>query len=132
MVTKQATAEISAEKLLEAVNQLSLPELEKFVAEVIALKAHRRTPGLTQTERELLQKINQPVIPEVRARYHALMDKRRALTISDNEYKELLELTNHVENMDAKRVEALGELAQIRHITLDALMESLGIQPRYS
>jgi hypothetical protein len=47
--------------LLKAVNQLSLPDLEQFVSQVLVLQAQRRANSLPQSEAELLLKINQGI-----------------------------------------------------------------------
>ena len=123
---------VSADKLLEAASQLSLPELEKFVAGVIAIQAHRKAPSLPESDADLLKVVNYPVPEDMRRRYHELVAKRQSHTITDEEYKELLELTDEIELGDARRVEALGKLAGLRNTTIDALMDSLGIDSSYA
>jgi hypothetical protein len=61
MPTVQVEANLSFDDLLQATQQLSGPELEKFVGQVVALQAHRRAPSLSQSETELLLKINQGI-----------------------------------------------------------------------
>jgi len=45
------------------------------------------------------------------------------------EHRELLGLVNQLENAEAKRVEALGELAHLRGVSVTTLMQNLGIRP---
>lgn len=61
MPTVQVEIQLSSEKLLKAVEQLSLPDLEQFVSQVLALQAQRRANNLPQAEAELLLKINQGI-----------------------------------------------------------------------
>jgi hypothetical protein len=61
-------------------------------------------------------------------RYHELIEKRRAGTITTDEYTELLELTDEVETLHAQRIEHLAELARLRGISLAEVMQQLGIQ----
>jgi hypothetical protein len=41
----------------------------------------------------------------------------------------MLQLTDQIEKSDARRVKYMTELAQLRGISLTALMEELGIRP---
>ena len=121
--------ELTPEKLLEATEQLSSAELERFMKEVLALHARRKAPGLSKRETELMLKINSGLPLTMRERYHALIEKRRAETLTPAEYDELLALTNQSELKQAERLEALIELAQLRNISLPDLMKQLGIKP---
>jgi hypothetical protein len=62
----------------------------------------------------------------VQNRFAALLEKRDALTLNDAEHAELLKLTDTIENLEAKRVIRLGELARLRGVTLERLMHDLG------
>ena len=129
MVTKRATTEVSADKLLEAASQLSLPELGRFVAEVTALHTQRRVPKLPRTEADLLNRINGGMPTRLHKRYWVLIRKRQNETITEEEYSELLRLTDIAEQVQVERLEALIELASLRKVSLDDLMKSLGIKP---
>ena len=129
MPTIQIEAQLSTDKLLQAVEQLSQPELEQFVSRVIALRAKRRAPSLPRTEARLLLKINQGLSPKVQKRYDELIVKRRAESLTPDEYDELLRISDHVENLEARRIEHLSELARLRKTSLTSLMEDLGIRP---
>ncbi|MBM3130730.1 MAG: STAS/SEC14 domain-containing protein [Chloroflexi bacterium] len=128
----QVEAQVPTDELLKAVGRLSQPDLEQFVFQVIALRAKRQTAGLPRAESELLLKINEGVPSDIQTRYNELMTKRRAETLTPNEYEELLRLTQQVEKLEARRVEYLAELARLRGTSLTALMENLGIRaPAY-
>lgn len=120
---------ISADKLLEAASQLSLPELEKFVAGVISIQAHRRVPALPKLEADLLVRINKGLLPNLYERYKVLITKREDENLTEEEYDELIRLTDQAEQVQVERLEALIELSQIRNTSLDELMGSLGIKP---
>jgi hypothetical protein len=119
---------MSREELLKAVEQLQPPDLDRFVSEVIALRAHRQTQGLTPSETELLLKINQGLPPELRQKWDELMHKREAEKLTHQEYQELLRLTDQVEALQANRVKFMVELAQIRKKSLSELMQELGLR----
>lgn len=80
-------------------------------------------------ESELLLAINRDLPAEVLERYRALMNRRRAGTLTPEEHQELLSLTDEAERLQAERIEHLAELAQLRGKPLGALMDELGIRP---
>ena len=129
MTTLYVEAEISFEALLKAVEQLSEPELERFVSQVIALQARHKAPSLPKGEADLLLKINRGLPANVQARYEALVARRKAETLTGDEHNELLRLTDQVEQLEAERMRSLATLARLRQTSLTALMEALGIQP---
>jgi hypothetical protein len=128
MPVVQVEAQLSTDELLRAIEQLSQPELGKLVSQVIGLQAQRKAPSLPQVEAELLLKINQGVPPDVQKRYDELITKRQAEILTPDEYNELLRLTDQIENLEARRMEYLAELARLRKTSLTALMETLGIR----
>ena len=132
MRTIHIKAELSYDELLSAVDQLNPTELEKFVDQVIALRAKKKGKNLAKEETGLLLKINQKIDPGIQKRYDALIAKRRKETLTTEEEKELLKLTDKIEKMELKRVEHLSQLAQLRGTSLSALMGELDIQtPSY-
>jgi hypothetical protein len=83
---------------------------------------------MSQSEADLLLKINEGIPAPLRQRYAELIARRQAETLADAEYDEMLQLTQQVEAFQARRVAYLAELAQLRHVPLAALADSLGIQ----
>jgi hypothetical protein len=125
--------ELDVDELLQGVARLGSGDLEQFADRVLALRARRRAPSLPQREAELLQLINRGVPAEVRRRYDELNDKLHAETITDDEQQELLKLVEQIEQSDAERLRHLVELARIRQIPLDTLMDQLGLRrPTYA
>jgi hypothetical protein len=129
MPTVKIEAQLSKEDLLEAVQQLNLPELEQFVQDIIAIKAKQQAPHLSKDETELLLKINQGISQNIQKRYQFLIKKRNQETLTEHEYKELLQLTDKVEIHQAQRLDYLVQLAQLRQISLTDLMTQLEIKP---
>ncbi len=127
MPTIQVEVQLSLEELLKAVEQLSLPDLERFVSEVLLLQAQRQAPSLPQTEAELLLKINRG-IPVDMKHYNELIAKRQAETLTPEEHSQLIQLTEQIERLEAKRIGYLAELARLRKISIAFLMENLGIK----
>lgn len=102
-------------------------ELEKFVAEAIALRAKRQAASLPGKESELLLAINNGVSADVQWRFEELVAKRRGETLLPAEHLELLQLTNRIENADAKRIKGIARLAEIRGKTFDEIAAEIGI-----
>lgn len=127
MATIQLQARVSPRELIQALDQLSTPDLEGVLRQVLALRAHRTAPNVLHHEAELLLTINQGLAPELHTRYAELIHKRRAERLTPEEYHELLALTAQVEGFEAQRVAALAELAQLRQTSLQALMDALHI-----
>ncbi|NEZ56071.1 STAS/SEC14 domain-containing protein [Leptolyngbyaceae cyanobacterium CCMR0082] len=131
MTSVQVTSQINIDldQLLVGVAQLETPDLERFTEQVTQLLAQRRVSSLPVQETELLQQINQGLPPEIQQRYDQLQAKLQAETISIDEHQNLLTLIDTVEQADAKRLEALMTLAQLRQVSLPDLMAQLDIEP---
>jgi hypothetical protein len=129
MPTVKIEAQISALDLLEAVQQLSQPELEQFLQQVLQFHAKIVAPSLSTKESELLIKINQSLPHELQHLYQILIDKRDRETLTESEYQQLLESTEQVEKYQAQRLEYLTQLAQIRQISLTNLISQMGLKP---
>ena len=129
MTVIKLEAQLPSDELIKAVEQLDAPELEQFVAQVLALQARRKAPSLSQTEAELLQGINQGVPADLQLRYGELIARRRAGQLAPEEHRELLELTEQIEGIEARRAEQLAALARLRGIPLAQLVAELGIAP---
>ncbi len=125
----EVRSQVSLEELLKAVAQLEAKELEHFVTRVLALRGQRMAPSLAKEEGRFLQQINQGLSPTTQARYAELTARRQEETLSPEEHRELLELTDRIEHADAERVRALGGLAQLRDVSVEALLADLGIAP---
>jgi hypothetical protein len=83
--------------------------------------------SLPTAEADLLQRINAGPGEEVWRRYHALVAKRRAETLSAAEHAELIDLSDRIEEANAQRIGHLVELARLRGVSLPAVMTELGI-----
>jgi len=131
MPVVQVEARLSPADLLRAAEQLEPEELDSFTRSVVALRAARSAGVLPEDEADLLLRINETPDAGAARRYVQLIKRRRAETLTPEELAELLAFTGQMEALDARRLEALAELAQKRGITLRALMQQLGLnQPR--
>ncbi len=116
---------MSSDQLLKAAEELSSRELEEFVAGVLTLRAKRKAPSVSAAAADLLLRINQGIPVPLQQRYLELIKKRQAETLTPDEHEELLQLTAEVEAREARRAEALAELARLRQTSLGELMKSL-------
>lgn len=85
------------------------------------------TEAQSQTEEELIQRIHEAKLPEPGPQYRALAAKCRAGTLTPDEHKTLIGLSDERETANARRVGYLVELAQRRHTSLEEVMQALGI-----
>jgi hypothetical protein len=86
------------------------------------------TDELLTEETALLQEILKEIPPELKDRYETLADKRDDEILTEDEYTEIIDLSNQIEWFGVTRVEALAKLAIIRQVPLLKLMDDLGIQ----
>jgi hypothetical protein len=86
-----------------------------------------------RTEADLLQRINEGLPQLLGQRYHELVARRRAETLTPEEQVELIGLSDQIEAANARRIEYLIDLARLRKTSLEALMSQLGIKaPGYA
>lgn len=117
------------EEVLSGVSKLNTPELENFLQEVAYLLAKRKAKMLSKRESELLSQIGERLLPaELQKRYDALYNKLRSENISETEHTELKQLSKQLEKNAVKRMRSMIELSALRKISLDELMEQLGIK----
>ncbi len=122
-------AQLSKEDLLTAVEQLSNSEIEEFMQNLIAFRAKKITSNLSEKEAELLLNINHILNQDIQKCYQLLIKKRQNEELTNNEYEELLNLTELVEKHQALRLKCLVELANLRGCSLEKLMSDLEIKP---
>jgi hypothetical protein len=129
MPITEVRSQVVLNNLLKGVAQLDTNDLEQFVSRVLTLRARRIAPSLSKQEAEILEKINQVLPPDTQRRYNELTEKRQAETLTREEQQELLVLIEHIELADAERAQALIRLAQLRNVSVTALMSTLNIHP---
>lgn len=118
---------LSLDEILDGISQLGNSELEHFMGQIGNLIAQRKAPSFSKREAELLLKINKGIPKEKLARYNILSDKFLDKNLTEQEHQELLRISNQMEERDAERVKELLELANLRSVSLDSLMQELGL-----
>ena len=119
---------MSVDELLKAIDSLSELDIDNLVKLALFVRARRKTNVLTAAETDLLLEINQGIPAQVHDRYKVLLKKRDDETLTEADYRELLDLSNQIEGFGVKRIEALAKLATLRQVSLPKLMDDLGIQ----
>lgn len=120
---------LGLQEILDGISELETGDLERFMDQIGKLLARRKAPSFSGREAELLLKINQGLPQKTWDRYRELSDKQTSETLSEKEYQELLAISDQMEEQDAKRLASLIELARLRSVPLDTLMQQLGINP---
>ncbi len=119
---------IDADQLLNQMAQLDTATLERLALQANNLVAQRKARHLPKREADLLQQINRGVPVAVRQRYNLLNEKLLDEMVTPEEEQEFGDLVDQIEQADVERLQNLIELAQLRNISLDALMAQLGIR----
>jgi len=116
-------------QIFQSLSSLGLSELDQVMKRLIGLRKQRLTTVLTEIETDLLKKINSSTPIEIQSRYDHLLTKRNQETLSDLDYAELIELTNYTESLNVQHLEYLVDLAKLRNIPLDELIQQLELKP---
>src|SRR4051794_2928787 len=115
MSAVQVELDVETEDRLKQLSRQDGAEIAEVASRLLAKAARTARPAEEIAETELLQKINEGWSAEEWDRYHTLVAKRRAEAMSDDEYTELVGLTNAREIAHARRMQYLLELANLRH-----------------
>lgn len=123
----QVQAEIDVKSFL---SQLGTSELEDFLRETAALLKRRKVGDKKAKEAALLRRLNEEcALPEAHwQRFRSLDVKRQSSELTAHESKELFQLIKEEEQLRLKRIQILGELAQIKGISLPEIAKELGIK----
>ena len=124
-----SSSSATIKKLLSSAEQLDTKELGVLSVKVSEMLATRPRHGMPKQEARLLLRINEGLPIELLERATILHEKRRNENISHAEQEELLQLTTQIEGLHLERMRLLLKLAQLRGISLQLLMNELGIAP---
>ena len=127
----QIQTEIDIQKLL---SQLETSQLEEFLREIRALITRRKSKDTQTLQLKLLQKLNEECVltESHKEKFRQLTAKRETTELTANEQKELSKRIKEEESLRLKRINILGELAQLKGISLPELTKELGIYPSES
>ncbi|MDP5018584.1 STAS/SEC14 domain-containing protein [Anabaena sp. UHCC 0187] len=117
--------QLSSEQLFKAVEQLTQPNLEQFLSQIVVLYTHKAAASLVENESQLFVQSHQHMIIDNNEK---LIDKTEVESLTKEEYKALLYLGEQIDRLQAQRIEYMAELAKIHGISLTKLMENLGLE----
>lgn len=132
MPTSSVETGIPFARILESVEHLSLDDLEQLMNQVVALRARRKASCLPKDESDLILKINKGLPPGIRKRFGELSARCRAEKLTPDEHRELLDLTDRIEKSDAERMKHILELARIRGVDIELLMDEMKLFPAHA
>ena len=120
----------TADELIVAAQQLDEVELERLYAGVSRMRIPKVGTMLSARETELFEHINRGFDAETTERYHALIRRRERGTLTEEERREHLALSDLAENIAADRLMAVAELAELRGIPAQEMLRQLGLPSR--
>lgn len=106
--------------------------LDKYLVQLlnqVAQLSQKKTNPKLLSEAELLKKINLGISETEWTTYKHLVGLRRAENLTKEEHENLIELGDKIEQANAQRLQYVLALAQLRGVSLQKLMEDLGIKP---
>lgn len=122
---------MSVTEILNSVEGFEPTQFEQLYQELFALRVKRNnTPQLNELESQLLSQINTPFNTKKWERLTYLDWKLEFSALSPKEDSELLKLAEAYESYSVERIKSLSKLAALRHVSLDKLMEQLGLKPQ--
>jgi hypothetical protein len=118
---------MSLDEILAAADRLDEKGLDQLLQQVSLMRARRKAPLLSPQESRLLQQINQGLPDDLDRRSQALREKSQNGTITPVESTEFGQVNGLIENLAAKRIEALIKLSELRQVPFTQLLDDLGI-----
>ena len=125
----KAQIQLDLNAVMEGIAKLDLKDLESFASKVNYLIARKKASEMPERMVFLLEKINTGLPDEIQEKYLTLIEKSANETLSETEHMQLLQLIPKVEAKQVERLKYLIELAHLKNISVDQLMEQLGITP---
>ena len=117
---------VGFEEILTDIQRLDNQSLVAFAVEINRLVAHRNNGQQpNQKEAILLKKIKATIPPSVKRRQKQLYANMQEGTLTNLEREELLLLNSMIEEKTAERISLMGQLAMLRHISIEELYSQL-------
>ncbi len=120
--------QLSVSEILNTVQGLETTKFEQFYQELFNLRVQRNGfDSLNALESQLLSKINTEFDPKKMERLNFLDWKLEFNALTAKEEAESLKLAETYENYSVERLKCLSQLAILRRVSIDKLIEQLGI-----
>jgi hypothetical protein len=126
--------QLSVSEILNSVEGLETTKFDQLYRELYALRLQRNSGVrvLNDVESQLLSKINTEFDAKKWERLTYLDWKLEFSALSEKEEIESLKLAEAFENYSVERLKCLSRLALIRQISIDKLIEQLGINTHFN
>ena len=128
------SVQMSVSEILNSVESLETTKFDQLYRELYALRLQRNggVRVLNEVESQLLSKINAEFDPKKWERLTYLDWKLEFGALSEKEESESLKLAQAFEEYSVERLKCLSKLAIIRQISIDKLIEQLGINTQFN
>jgi len=113
---------------LQAIGRLSKSEFDSLLLQIKKLRIKNYPVITSKKENELLKTINSSLPATTNRIYENLLTKKQKGVLSDNEYAELLDITEQREALQEEKLRSMIELAKLRNTTLDEIVEQLQLK----
>ena len=114
---------------MQEVAQAEGLDVSALVHETMAARLREYDPARSLTESDLLARINRGFPDAFWDRYRQLIAKRRAETMTPEEQQEAIGMSDRLEAWHVERLRYLIKLAEMRHVSVDALTHEMGLRP---
>ena len=115
------------QRVLTAIEQFSLTDLDWLLPRVIALRLSRTGAALPHEEVQLLEQIAHSIPIEIQSRYKRLVALRESGSLTADQQDELVVLVPAYERLALMRLQLIARLAELRNTTPRALVEQLDL-----
>ncbi len=115
--------------LLEKTIELSSTDFDAYFDTLLKIHLRRKVKTIPDNESGLLQKINKIIPNSLIKKSRLLSKKMNSATISNSEYQELVKLTETIEALNVTRLTLITELATIKNMDIDKVMEIYELKP---
>jgi hypothetical protein len=125
-------SQMSVNEILNSVKGLELSKFEQFYRDLTALRIQKNgTTSLNSIESQLLTTINTEFDPKKWERLTYLDWKLEFGDLTAKEEAESLKLAEAYESFSVERLKCLSQLALLRRVSIDELMEQLGVNSKH-
>jgi len=125
-IQTRSKASIDLDEIIEGMESLDTTTLESFMQRVGTLVARKKTPkNRPAGEASLLSSIYNAIPAGLQKRFEVLSSRSREGLLTAEERAEFLQTIDQLEQKHAERLEKLIELAQMRGVPLNTLMQEL-------
>jgi hypothetical protein len=127
------SVQLSVSEILNNVESLETNKFEQLYKELFSLRVQRNgMASLNAAESQLLSNINSEFDPKKWERLTYLDWKLEYSALTPKEEAESIKLAEAYENYSVERLKCLSQLAMLRQVSIDKLMQQLGINTPFN